>query len=297
MQGEVGVVHGVGDREARFERADADVERDVYDQMADADVFIQMHQVCKGCRELRPVVERVHVKQEEDSAGARVHGRQLSPFCLLKRRLHAAQQFHDDILPVRLDEDVAAADADLDDGEMALSFVSFEVFAGFVLEPALVVQSRVAVRVDDVLHLLQVAAAHLGLAPGQQQQDEEQEQQACDEVLRVGVEERPDAPALVEALVVEGRIVENAVRPDEADLLVEDGEQLWLHLVGDADGDVLRGGDDAVCDEIREISLPDVVLRGLLPQEGDVCLTVADGTQALLCRGVVMDLVRLVALQ
>ena len=265
MQGEVGVVHGVGDREARCERADADVERDVYDQMADADVFIQMHQVGEGRRELRPAVERVHAQQEEDSAGARVHGRQLGPFCLLKRRLHAAQQFHDDILPVRLDEDVAAADADLDDGKTALSFVFFEVFAGFILEPAAVVQSRVAVRVDDVLHLLQVIAAHSGLAPGQQQQDEEQEQQACDEVLRVGIEERLDAPVLVEALIVERCIVENAGWPDEADLFVEDGQQFWLHLVGDADGDVLRGGDDAVRDELREIPLPDVVLRRLLP--------------------------------
>lgn len=108
-------------------------------------------------------------------------------------------------------------------------------------------------------------AAHSGLAPGQQQQDEEQEQQACDEVLRVGIEERLDAPVLIEALIVERCIVENAGWPDEADLFVEDGQQFWLHLVGDADGDVLRGGDDAVRDELREIPLPDVVLRRLLP--------------------------------
>lgn len=42
--------------------------------------------------------------------------------------------------------------------------------------------------------------------------------------------------------------------------------------------------------------LPDVVLRGFLPQEGDVRLALADGAQAFLSRGVVPDLALLIAL-
>ena len=172
-----------------------------------------------------------------------------------------------------------------------------EIVASLIPEPAAVVEPCLEVCVDDALHLPEVAVAHLGLSPYKEKQRKEQEQQARDEVLRIGVEQRLDAPALVELLLVERRVVEDAIGTDEADLLVEDGQELWLHATRDADGDILRECEDTAGDELWEITLPDVLLCRLLPQEGDVGIAAADGAQAFLSRRIVANLVFAVALQ
>ena len=80
VQGEVGVVHRVGDGKAWPQRADADVEGDVHDEVADADVFIQVHQLRESLLDLLLARKGIRAHEEQNLARAGVYGGQQSVF-------------------------------------------------------------------------------------------------------------------------------------------------------------------------------------------------------------------------
>ena len=142
------------------------------------------------------------------------------------------QERDERIAPIRADEDVRALDADDDDGE----FRRFLRQRGderisFAQKPAAVRPSRCAVLIEQRLHFADVRTTREDVVRDEQEDEDQRDDGADHEVLRVSIEDGAQRALVLHALVMARGDVRDGFRAEIGDFLVEHGQELHRHIL------------------------------------------------------------------
>ena len=219
----------------------------------------------------------------------------MRPRTALEGTSEALAELGERVAAIRAHDDVRTHGADDDSRERGPLRHALHTLRALALEPCEIAEARVEVAVDDGLQMRRILFLHAAVAVECRAAEQEDDEHAEQEILRIIEEIRRERAVVEEFLLFFGDSNTCDILPHVRDFLVEDREQHRIRFLRDGDGRAARKRDRAARDESGKSPGNRLVLRDLLPQKRNIGLVFLDGAQTFLGRPAAHELVRTIA--